>query len=387
MGNGQSGVLSQMHRKGMKMRIFKRTAVAAAVAVAVMAIGIGSGGGTVARAQGAPGAVYTLTNEVEGNQVAVFDRAADGTLTAAGTFATGGIGIAGGLGSQGALVLSGNNQMLFAVNAGSNDISVLGVRPNGLELLDRAASGGFRPTSITVHGDLVYVLNAGGAGNITGFRVAADGLLRPIENSTRPLSGNRTSPAQVSFSPDGRVLVVTERATRTIDTYTVGQDGRAEGPMTFASAGATPFGFAFDQTGRLFVSEAADSSLSSYSLSGSGALTTITPALSNTQMAACWAVVTQDGRFVYTANAGTGTVSGYRIAADGSVTLLNADGRTGITEANPTDMALSSNSEYLYVLTGSNRSIRAFRVGADGSLTDVMGASNLVAGAVGLAAR
>jgi len=162
-------------------------------------------------ADGSQRAVYTLTNQVAGNAVAVFHRAADGTLTAAGTIATGGTGTGAGLGSQGAVVLSDDGRQLFAVNAGSNDVSVFNAGPAGLSLASRTASGGTLPISLTVHGNVLYVLNAGGTGNISGFTVGTTGGLAAIQGSTQPLSGTNVGPAQVSFSPDGRRLVVTRR--------------------------------------------------------------------------------------------------------------------------------------------------------------------------------
>ena len=110
----------------------------------------------------APAAVFALTNQTVGNAVAMYARAADGSLMWAGSVATGGTGAGTGLGSQGALALSDDGRWLFAVNAGSNDVSAFRVSPRGLTLTSRVASGGVRPISLTVHGDLAYVLNAGG---------------------------------------------------------------------------------------------------------------------------------------------------------------------------------------------------------------------------------
>jgi hypothetical protein len=144
------------------------------------------------------------------------------------------------------------------------------VTAHGLTRTDVVDSGGTLPTSVTVHGGLLYVLNARGAGSIVGFTVD-DGDLEPLAGSSRPLSGSATAPAQVSFSPTGHQLVVTERATQRIDLYSVGADGYATGPAVVASAGATPFGFGFDNKAHLVVSEAfggaADASaVSSYDL-------------------------------------------------------------------------------------------------------------------------
>jgi 6-phosphogluconolactonase (cycloisomerase 2 family) len=337
------------------------------------------------------GAVYALTNAPTGNEVVVWNRAADGSLSPAGSYATGGLGSGAGLGSQGAIILSKNGRWLFAVNAGSNDISVFRTDDNGLRLVHRVPSGGTLPTSLTVFDDLLYVLNAGDSGNITGFKIRSNGHLTQIADSTRPLSGTATAPAQVSFSPDGDVLVVTERATNLIDTYIVDEDGRTSGFVSHPSSGATPFGFAFGKRGDLVVSEAngvpGGSSASSYDVDDDGNVEVISGSVATNQGAACWVVITKNGRFAFTANAASGSISGFQVGRDGSLRLLNADGRTGVTGDNPSDMALSQNSQYLYVRIGRTGSIAAFAVQADGSLQLLAGANGLSANSAGLAAR
>ncbi len=222
-----------------------------ALALALAALGVGATGAMAH----SPRAVYTLTNAPAGNAVKVFHRGGGGSLSPGGEFATGGTGTGTGLGNQGGLVLDGNR--LFAVNPGSDSISSFRVRGHGLELIDTDASGGDQPISLTVDDGLLYVLNAGGAGNITGHTISRHGALSPLVGSTRPLSGAATGPAQVSFDPRGETLVVTEKNTNLIDTYEVnGDTGLASGPNPQASAGATPFGFAFDRRGHLIVSEA-----------------------------------------------------------------------------------------------------------------------------------
>src|SRR5690348_2968529 len=232
-------------------------------------------------------AVYTLTNQLAGNAVAVFHRAADGTLTAAGTVATGGTGTGAGLGSQGAVILSDDGQRLFAVNAGSNDVSVFTVGPAGdLSLTSRTPSGGTLPISLTVHGNVLYALNAGGNGNISGFSVGTTGELTPIAGSTQPLSGGNVGPAEVRFSPDGGRLIVTEKNTNLLDVYAVDANGAANGRTSVPSAGRTPFGFAFGLRNDLFVTEAAGSA-SSYVLRAGG-LSLVSGAVSTHQGAPCW---------------------------------------------------------------------------------------------------
>jgi 6-phosphogluconolactonase (cycloisomerase 2 family) len=335
-------------------------------------------------------AVYTLSNSAAGNEVIMFKRSGQGTLTNAGSFSTGGLGTGAGLGSQGALVLDGN--FVFAVNAGSDEVSVLSVGSNGLSLVDKKSSGGTMPISVTTHGNLLYVLNAGGTGNITGFWINNDGTLSEIAGSTQPLSNGAAGPAQIEFNTDGSVLVVTEKANNAIDTYVIGSNGIASGPNTQASAGDTPFGFAFNKNGYLIVSDAFGGgalagAMSSYNVSASG-ISLITGPVFNTQTAPCWVVVTKNGKFAYTTNTGSGNVSGYAIGNDGSLTLFNDGGNTGSTGkgSSPIDMAVSNNSQYLYTLNAGNSTISVFRINnGSGGLTNVETIAGLPAGSIGLA--
>ena len=342
------------------------------------------------------GRVYTLTNQATGNAVAVFDRApATGALTPAGTVPTGGLGTGAGLGNQGAIAQTDDDRLVLAVNAGSDTVSVLRERQQGLGVTDIVPSGGDRPISVTVEGRLVYVLNAGDGStrpaSISGFRLAPNGHIAPLAGSTRSLSGPNVGPAQIGFDPSGRTLTVTEKGTNLITTFAVGRDGRPGGPLPQASSGQTPFGFAFDRRGHLIVSEAfggTASALSSYDVARSGTLSLVSGSVPATgQRAACWVVVTRDGRFTYTTNAATRTVSGYRIGAGGSLSLLARPGLPAATQSAPTDAALSDGDRFLYVLNGEQ--ISGFAVAGDGDLTPLPdgGASGLPAGTNGLAAN
>ena len=341
----------------------------------------------VASAAPDPGAVYVLGNQPSGNRVLVYDRAPDGTLTAAGSVDAGGLGTGGGLGSQGAITTDAAGRYVYAVNAGSNSIAAFRVTPDGLTRTDVVASGGVMPTSLTVHEGLLYVLNAGGAGSIVGFTLD-HGDLVPLPESARPLSGSGTAPAQVSFTPAGDQLVVTERATQSIDLYAVGGDGYATGPTVVDSEGVTPFGFGFDNKGHLVVSEAfggaADRSAVSTYVVGAGSLATATASAPTTETAACWIAVTGNGRFAYAGNAG-GSVTGYSVAPDGSLTILDADGRTAAPGAGVFDLDTSRNGRFLYGRLG-NGMVGAWAIDADGQLSDIGATNGLPAGAVGIAA-
>ena len=335
-------------------------------------------------------AVYTLSNSAAGNEVIMFKRSGQGTLTNAGSFSTGGTGNGAGLGSQGALVL--HNNYVFAVNAGSDEVSALSVGANGLSLVDKKPSGGIMPISVTAYNNLLYVLNAGGTGNITGFWIGSDGTLSEIAGSTQPLSSGASGPAQVEFSPDGSLLVVTEKAANAISTYLVGGNGIASGPATQSSAGQTPFGFAFDKRGHIIVSEAFGGgvlagAMSSYNVAAGGT-SLITGPIFNTQTAPCWVAVTKNGKFAYTTNTGSSNISGYKIGNDGSLTLFNDGGNTASTGtgSSPLDMAVSNNSQYLYVVSKGTNTISVFRIdNGHGGLTAVETINGLPASVVGLA--
>jgi 6-phosphogluconolactonase len=339
------------------------------------------------------GAVYTMTNAAEGNEVLIFDRLHDGRLMPAGAVETGGEGTGAGLGNQGGVVLSRNEKWLLVVNAGSGSISNFEVQRRGLRLVEVQPSGGSRPVSLAVHRGLVYVLNHG-SDSITGFRLLRDGRLQALPGSTRPLSGSGVDPAQISFTPDGNILVVTEKAANNIVTFEIDRDGLPGDARVEDSSGTTPFGFAIGKRDHLFVSEAFGgapdaSALSSYDIDRDGALATISPSIATTETAACWVVVTPNGRFAYVTNTGSGSISGYAIDFDGTVELLDADGRTGVTGdgSTPIDMAITDDGGVLYSLNPGNGTIGVFRILRDGSLRARPFASGLPASANGLATR
>lgn len=369
-----------------QQKMFKLLASSAMlVALLVANFGMASAAGV------APGAVYVETNQAAGNAIAIYNRSTDGSLTLSTTVSTGGVGTGAGLGSEGSVALSNDGRWLFAVNAGSNDISSFHVDANGLTMVDRVASGGMTPISLTIYKNMLYVLNGGGSGNITGFTVD-HGKLTALAGSTRFLSNNNAGaapgPAQISFSPDGNTLVVTEKASSMIDTYVVGKDGMASVPTVNPSSGMTPFGFAFTQQGALVVSEAFGgaalaSAVSSYNV-WNGGLNVISASVPTGQTAACWIAVSKNGKFAYSTNAGSGSVSAYAVGPDGSLSLIN--GAAGITGngTSPIDATVSNDGQYLYVLNGRTHNISAFAIQADGTLVNVGTFEGLPAGSVGI---
>ena len=330
--------------------------------------------------------IYVQTNDAERNEVVAFDRSAKGELSAVGRFDTGGRGSGTPhLASQCSIVLDGAR--LLVANAGSDELSLFRVTDDGLELESHVPSGGSHPTSVAIHGELAYVLNNGTPG-IAGFSLAGD-TLGAIEGSRRALAPE-ADPAQIAFSPDGRMIVVTERGTDSISTFTIDDRGLAEGPETIASSGATPYGFGF-AGGSLIVTEAFGGELgaaaaSSYSLDGER-LEPRSASVADTRSEVCWAVVTKDGRFVFVTNFGDGTISSYRIGADGSLELLDpVAASTNPGQKGVRDEALTGDGRFLYALDTDARRIYGFAVGEDGSLAPIGDADGLPETVAGLAA-
>ena len=395
----------------------------------------------------AAGAVYSMSNDPRRNSVVVFLRDAGGKLRPGGSYETGGTGSGGFEDAANSVVLGSaagesapNNliddtRLLFAANAGSNTISVFRVnqddaangKKDALELVTVQPSGGEKPVSVTVNRGLLYVLHSGETvdgeiatpncttGNlpsITGFRVSAAGQLTPIPGSTRPLSGDAHSGcAQVSFSPDGRVLVVTERLAQdedptgpagdegVIDTYVLNADGTPGAPRVSDATGQGPFGFTFTKAGALLTTEQFDGPMgvgsgaaAGYTLGASGVLTPTSGSVENGGTDTCWFVVTDNGTFGYaTSFFEGGRISLYRVGANGSLTVLDRTADRGAAGTGASDMALSKRSDYLYQLNSFEGTINQYRVGADGGLaltqTVHAHAPSKLAAPMGLAAR
>lgn len=373
-----------------------RTAICGGLLTLAAAGSYGQTGGEAPQ----PGAVYVGTNQLVSNEVAVFSRAADGTLTFQQKIATGGKGAQTFLENQDSVVLSDDNSLLFVVNVVSDDISVFRVNDDfGLTFVQRVPSGGDRPLSLDVHEDLLYVVNTGLTSGISGFRIGETGALTPIEDSIQPLSSgdgppfedvvlpctnilpvfeagatcNITNPAEIEFSPDGRFLVVSERLANQFSVYTVDENGVAGDRTSQTSSGESPFGMHFDPDGRLIVAEAfldraGQGSVSSYNLTDEGVTEIITGSLTTNQASGCWMEVTPDGRYAYVTNPADSSISGLEIAEDGSLGLIN--GRDFLVTSNdPRDEELSADGRYLYVLNNEGAFVDGYQVNEDGTLT------------------
>jgi len=371
--------------KSMSARSLKRGRSAALVfgLAAAAAVAVPASASASADASGVVGHVYVNDNTKGTNTIGAFDRHADGTLTpqAGSPFAAGGAGTGSGLASQDALQLSADGRFLIAVDAGSNQISVLRVRDDGsLRLVSHGvvSSGGLLPDSIAVHGDLVYVANSGtGGSNYTGFRLGANGRLSPIPGSTVTLAAS-AAPGDVLFNGTGTKLAGAEVGTSLIDSFTVGFDGRltAAAGSPFQAQGLGPFGSEFRPThpDQLFVSNAHNGAglgtVSAFTDSPNGTLTPVAGSpFPDQQTAPCWVEITHDGQFLFTVNTASGSISRYRIAPGGALTLLGSTQVRG-TSVGAVDARLSPGGRFLYLDESAVGKVGAFAV-ADGNLTEL----------------
>ncbi len=359
--------------------------------------------GVLSQSDSSEGAAFAMTNATADNRIISYSRAADGALSRVGSVSTRGNGIGVDLDTQGGLRLSSDHRYLYAVNAGSDEITVFSVDGTDLTFLQKVYAGD-QPNSLTIHEDLLYVLDGSVAGNgILGFKVASDGTLTEIPDSFRLLSSPIAVPGQVEFSPDGRRLLVTEKTTNVllppenaIDSYRVHSDGLTSStPRRIASHGLRPFSLAFRDDDKLVVAESFNaapraSAVSSYQLTSKGALRVISGSVPNRQTDVCWIVVTDDGRYVFTANFGSGTISSYGFNSAGKIRLIDGNAAFLGLLSQPVDLALSEDSRYLYLLLRGTGGVAAFEIDDDGSLDSlgevVTGGLPVADGASGLAA-
>lgn len=323
------------------------------------------------------GAVFVMTNGAVKNQIVTYSRNANGWLQPGQTFSTGGRGSGGvtdPLASQGALTLSHDHSLLFAINAGSGNVSVFQVSGSNLTLTNKTPSGS-APVAVAQWGSLVYVANEGAASNVTGFSFDSNGKLKPIAGSVRYLSAGNSGVSSLAFSPDGQFLVVTEKLTNSIDAFHVQIDGTLAPIKVNPSAGPGLFSILFAPSGVAISTETGPAggtnagATSSYSIAPNGVLTPISTSVPTLGAATCWNAVTPNGSFVYTSNAGTGTISGYAIGTNGTLTPIGST----VVGTNPSgsvnlDVAVSSDNGFLFTLNSGTGTVSIFGINSNGTL-------------------
>jgi 6-phosphogluconolactonase (cycloisomerase 2 family) len=327
-------------------------------------------------------AVFAQTNDARRNELVAFARDEDGRLANAGSYPTGGRGDGKPhLPSQGSIAVDGTGDHLIVANAGSDELSYFCLAGEP-KLLARVPSGGERPVSIAIRGTDAYVLNAG-TGTIVGFTLGETLAQRTGTLRTLPAGAD---PAQIAITPDGASLVVTDRATNSIFVFPLDSYEHS----SFEAAGITPYGFDFAGdvlvVTEAFGGEVGKAAASSYRLDG-GLLETVSRSVRNSRSEVCWAIASLDGRYAWVTNFGDGTISRYRVSADGTLELADpvaaatVKGAKGIRDA-----ARSSDGRFFYALDADAHRVFAYRVGSEGALEPIGSANGLPGTVAGLAA-
>lgn len=374
--------------------------------------------------EGGSGNVYAMTNSAAGNKVMAYRRNSDGSLNLLGAFATNGIGSGPGiigpsdpLGAQGSLVL--HEKWLFAVNAGSDEISVFQIQSNGLKFIEKVSSQGKFPVSLAVKDDLLYVLNslgdANGLGSIVGFEIEDNGHLSLRSNTIRTLNSADAStpivqaspnslqqpnildsPSQISFSPKGDQLIITDKGVLAnqglIHVFNLNRDGVPSAtPVNTVTTDPGPFGFTFDRQGRLVVTGVVNGGITTFNLNSNGTVTAPIQVSNNQGLFSltCWIARTQNGRYFYVTNNATNNISAFEAGAQGHLSLLQGSNfpiPTG-ANSNPSDVTISG--RFLYSVSSGIGAINMFQINQDGSLTSLGNFINdsPLQGAAGLTSR
>lgn len=330
--------------------------------------------------QGNVSSVFVMTNNSSKNEILTYQRGYDGQFSLKTRVETGGRGSGGTndpLQSQGALTLSGDHNLLFAVNSASGTVSSFHLVDGFPVLVDTEATGGAFPVAVTEHNGTVYVLNAGGSGAIVAYKADGFGRLHEIPNSTVFLTGDNSGASSISVSPNGQWLIAIEKASNSIDVFPVHPDGTLG--TVVANKSVTPGVFAtnFTQNGQLIVSENQPdgtdvSSISSYTINANGTLTAVTQSLRTFGDGNCWNVITPNGKWVYVDNAGTSTVAGFSIAANGALTPIAGTILSTLSNgAGNLDMTVSGDGKYLFNLQSGAGVIGVFTVNSDGTLNQL----------------
>ena len=335
----------------------------------------------LAQAGGGNTSVFVMTNDKVKNEVLTYQRGYDGQFVLRERAATGGRGSGGEtdpLQSQGALTLSGDHTLLFAVNSASGSVSSFHILDGIPVLVDTESSEGAFPIAVTEHNGTVYVLNAGGSGAIVAFKADGFGRLHEIQNSSAFLTGTNSGASSISVSPNGKWLIVIEKASNSIDVFPILADGTLGTVVANKSVTAGVFATVFTPGGQLIVSEnqpssgTDTSSISSYTINANGTLTAITQSIPTFGNGNCWNAITPNGKWVFVDNSATSSVAGFSISSAGALSPIANTVVSTLPEGSTNlDMAVSADGKYLFNLLSGAGAISVFTINANGTVNQL----------------
>lgn len=314
--------------------------------------------------------VITSTNDSLQNEIVGYRRNSDGKLDSIFTLSTFGKGINAPLRSQNALLWTKDGRFLLVCNPGSNDVSVFKVDGENVTFLNKYSSGGQMPVSITQYKDLIYVLNSGHHGILSGFNLTQDGVLNPIPGINIEVDTMVCGPAQASFTYDGTGIIVTCRSTNKIIGFQMSKDGIPVGKTKISSNSEVPYGFDLDEDGKIYVTEARQSGISVYQWKDGKNVEKLFDLAKDLHTAACWVKLTKNRKYAFVSDADPKNIAGFQIAKSGQCSLIKADGKSASTEDTPTEL-LIVNDQFLYVSSVRNSAIEVFQIDGSGNLMKI----------------
>ena len=181
-------------------------------------------------------------------------------------------------------------------------------------------------------------------------------------------------------------MLVTEKLTDSVDVFSVQNNGTLSAATVNKNPQPGVFDVVFAPGGAALVVQTAGagavngSSISSYIVEDDRTLSPLTPILPTLGAASCWVALTADGHFAFTSNAGTATLSGFKVDTAGNLTALaNTVVATLPAGSTNLDIAVSADAKYAYTLNNGTGTVGVFAIQPDGTLKSLGFAPGLAA--------
>jgi DNA-binding beta-propeller fold protein YncE len=357
---------------------------------------------TPAWSQHAPDIIWLESNSTEGNSILAFKNDGTGTPTFLGSTPTGGTGVfdktfaLGPFDSDQNLIVNPEGTLLFAVNSGSNSISVFHITPDGLQAAAGSPfpSGGSDPVSLGLKGDTLVVVNMDQdpaqnknltLPNYTTFRVWPNGQLTAIPRSTVHVAYG-TVPSQALIASQGSLVFGADFLGGLLESFVLGANGRLtqnapqglpDSVFTGLAVPHLPLGLrTHPEVPALYVDITPASKVAVYRYDSNGRLSFVR-AVNDSGKAPCWAVVNRAGSRLYATNTGDNSVSVFDLTDPWNPEEIQhfvMDDTTG----HPFSTVIDSIDQWLYVsseqdsatATTAANAFHALKINTDGTLSE-----------------
>jgi 6-phosphogluconolactonase len=354
--------------------------VRAVAGVLAVLVGVGLGAELLAPSVAVAGNTVYASDWAQG-AVSTFSIGAGGSLTQQGTGTTSGSSPSSQPSGE---TTSPSGQELYVANEAQATVSTFSIDAGGALIPQgtpvSTGSSSSKPFGVAVPPDglNLYVANYGD-GTVATFSIGAGGALTPQGTPVSTGSGSGSGAGWLAVSPTGRTLYVTNYNQGTVSTFSIGAGGALTPQGAPVSTGSTsspsnPERLAISPSGLdLYVANAGQSTVSTFSIGAGGALTQQgTPVSTGSGAGATpeGVAISPNGQDLYVSNEGQSTVSAFSIGAGGVLTQQGTPLTTGSsTTSQPYGLAVSPDGEELYVANFAPGTLSTFSIGAGGALT------------------